>query len=533
MQAESAPPFNALVSDDDDLQRTGDGGEPGKDTSLNDDPPRSSRKSSNACESAKTNTSTIEFEHEAFETYITRVKELCHSIWPDPPNKSRLMSILSKRVGASRRGQKLFRSILRSQPKTFHIDRLRGGGFNRIIGIDIIDPNKPKEEPERLILRVPRFEDAKPEREVAVLHYGSQHTTLPVPKIKSLDFTKDNSLNSPYVVNYRIPGHDLQHLGSGFDYPNLSHKQQCTVATEFAKALLQLQATTNAAPGWIEAASNGDGSHTFSVRPFEVSSEPSKIDGKLDELSHATNAPAFKSTLDFCLSQFQRWKDAGSNDMLKVMYMDRLSAVATQMATAGYLGDNRYTLCHLDLIQSPRNIMVKVALDQSLTISGLLDWDDAVFLPSFVGCVLPTWIWAWEGQIDDDENINDDEPVIDENKELQRLFEDAAGPKVVHQGRETGFRLARRIIPWALHGIHTTWTMKAADALIDDWAVYRPSEMPHIKRVLKADPDSYSLESTESEGSSIDELVEESDETTNREGSEGPPSSFDEESEKV
>lgn len=492
-----------------------------------DMPRRPSNKSSSAGESAKTNTSTIEFEHEAFETYQGRVKELCQLLWPNTPSGSRLKKMFDKRFGGSRRGKKLFRSILPHKPKIFHIARLRGGGFNRIVGIDILGPGKAEPETERLILRIPRFEDAKPESEVAVLRYVSQHTTLPVPRIKSLDFTTNNSLKSPYVINYRIPGHDLQHLGSGSEFPNLNHQQQCKVAVEFAKSLLQLQATTNVAPGRIEAVTNGDGSQTFAIRPFEVSNSPSAMDGELDGLSHATNAPSYKSTLDFFLSQFGRWKDVGSDNILKVTYMERLSAVASQMAAVGCLGENRYTLCHLDLIQSPRNIMVNIASDQSLAISGLLDWDDAVFLPSFAGCVLPNWIWAWEGQNDDDENINDDEPATTEQKELKRAFENAVGPEYIHQGRETGFRIARRMIPWALHGIHATWDMKAVDSFLDDWAAYRPSEMPHIKRVLKADPDSYSMESMESEGSLVGEQTKESDEAANSERSEEPAESFE------
>lgn len=48
--------------------------------------------------------------------------------------------------------------------------------------------------------------------------------------------------------------------------------------------LLQLQATTNAAPGRVEAVTNGDGSQTFAVRAFEVSCLPSAMDGELDIL---------------------------------------------------------------------------------------------------------------------------------------------------------------------------------------------------------------------------------------------------------
>lgn len=43
----------------------------------------------------------------------------------------------------------------------------------------------------------------------------------------------------------------------------------------------------------------------------------------------------------------------------------------------------------------PRNIMMDIDIDNSLTIPGILDWDSAVIAPKFVGCVPVMWIWAW------------------------------------------------------------------------------------------------------------------------------------------
>lgn len=64
--------------------------------------------------------------------------------------------------------------------------------------------------------------DAKPEREVGILRYVAQHTSIPVAKIRTSDFTSDSALKSPYVIQYQIPGNDLQRPASGFDYPNLN-----------------------------------------------------------------------------------------------------------------------------------------------------------------------------------------------------------------------------------------------------------------------------------------------------------------------
>ena len=426
--------------------------------------------------SVETNTSTVEFGHEPFETYQKCVKELCLSIWPDSPRRPRFERLLKTRVG------KLLPFKGRGCPKDFLIDRLRGGRFNRIISIKVIDGNNAN--PLQLILRVPRFDDAKPEREVGLLRYIDQKYPIPVAKIHSCDFTSNNALDSPYVIQYRIPGQDLQRPSSGLDFPNLSFEQKCTVAREIGKVLRTLQETNHSSPGRIEATDDPNGTQLFSVKPFEVQLVALMDDSELDEASHAPSAPTYDSTLDFFESQFARWKSVamGISD-LKVTYMERLAAATSQMHTAGYLGDNRYSICHLDLI--PRNIMTSVEADQSLTLTGVLDWDYAVFAPSFLGCAPSMWLWAWKRWADDpeDESIAKDPPATIEEQQLKRIWEEAVGPDFLPYAYEKGYRLARQLFQWAIHGIHSTWEMKAADTFLDEWAAIRPQHMPCIPRV--------------------------------------------------
>ena len=61
----------------------------------------------------------------------------------------------------------------------------------------------------------------------------------------------------------------------------------------------------------------------------------------------------------------------------------------------------KHSLCHLDLM--PRNIMIE--LEPEVSVSGVLDWDSAVFVPEFMSCAPLSWVWAW----DDEEEDNDEE----------------------------------------------------------------------------------------------------------------------------
>ncbi|KAH6983895.1 hypothetical protein EDB80DRAFT_875412 [Ilyonectria destructans] len=60
-------------------------------------------------------------------------------------------------------------------------------------------------------------------------------------------------------------------------------------------------------------------------------------------------------------------------------------------------------------------------------ISGVLDWDSAVFAPMFMSCAPPMWIWAWQDDEDEDERTANDKPPTSEGVRLKLAFEEAAG----------------------------------------------------------------------------------------------------------
>lgn len=431
--------------------------------------------------SVRSRTSTLEFHHEPFEDFKPLVEQLCLIIWPSPARNPTMARLLDNRfIDFLRRKTSLTASL--SPSDTFHVERLPGGSFNRIIGITFI--KSKSQDASRYILRVPRFESARPDREVAIVEYVHQYSAIPVAKIVTTDFTKNNPLRSPYVVQNRISGFELQSKKQNFT--QLTHEQQCTVATEFGRILRMLQEISHSTPGQIEASSDQHSIRKYHIRAFDVDADPFGDNPELDDISLAAQAPNYCSTLEFFLPQFERWKVAASkhDNILKVDYMKCLAAVATQMNEAGFLGDNKNCLCHLDLNHAPHNIMVDIR-DDRLSISGILDWDSAVFAPRFVGCVPPMWIWAWNTEEDEDEAHASDTPNSLEQQKLKQLFEDAVGEEFLRFAYLQQYRIARRLFKFAQHGMSSSWHIEDADQLISEWAGMRPSHLPEIRNPLE------------------------------------------------
>ncbi|KAK3174368.1 hypothetical protein OEA41_001612 [Lepraria neglecta] len=74
------------------------------------------------------------------------------------------------------------------------IERLSGGDYNRITGITL--PPSYGMEGRELIVRTPRGDEGRQERDLAILSYVRQWTSIPVPTIAAKDFSCDNPLGT-------------------------------------------------------------------------------------------------------------------------------------------------------------------------------------------------------------------------------------------------------------------------------------------------------------------------------------------------
>ena len=461
-----------------------------------------SSQSNNSNTTVVSETSTLQYSQTPFDQYIHQVKELCHLLWPSSPKlpqevkSSRVERLLAKNRVADIFLPKRNRSVqVSAPPKEFLIHRLRGGGYNRIIGITI--KGLTDDEPTELILRVPRFDDVRNDREVAVLRFIRHYTTISVPEVKYADFTCDNPLKQRYVIQTRIPGSDLQHPTKPTFYPDLKHEQKCTFAKEFALILRQLHDIMHPLPGLIEASVDCENEQKYTVRHFELES----VSGYQPEPDLNTRWPFFQarpfmkdwkppestpteqSTYYFMAAQFGRWRALQLRcDPAIIRWSslyERLVIMADEMIRLGFLGNNENCICHLDLLGSPRNIMADIRPDGSLSITGILDWDSAVFAPRFVGCAPPMWLWAWNSEEDEDEKHANDTPSSPEDQEIKRIFEETVGDRFISYAYEPEYRLARELFRFAQIGIRSTTDMDEVEELLREWNEIYDTRMAH------------------------------------------------------
>ncbi|MBE3049300.1 aminoglycoside phosphotransferase family protein, partial [Candidatus Bathyarchaeota archaeon] len=393
---------------------------------------------------AESCTSTVVYEHEPFDTFRLRVLELATgTVWPG------------------------------SAKDEIIVERLRGGGFNRIIGIDRISPETTTRYILRLlgidrtspktrtqyILRIPRFDSAQIDNEVATLQFLHEHTGIPAPEVVSFDETENNALGSPYSVQKLIPGADLYST-----YPKLSHEERCRVARELGAICNQmLSVRSNVAGKLVLPTDRKD-----SKAPLEVAPLESKDANLVKPYSQSTPT---KTTHELLTVMFLARKaydlELCPDDEDGGELWDGLSQMTSELDADGWLTDRHNSIAHLDF--APRNILANPTPDTQLPIiSAILDWDSAVLAPAFMSCAPPLWVWAWQDDEDEDERTANDDPPTANGRELKKLFEEAAGEDYLRLAYEPTYRLARQLCGFAINDIRSNESFRAARAMLKE-----------------------------------------------------------------
>lgn len=376
-------------------------------------------------------TSTIEYEHESFETFRTKVEALCEGIWNSPTT-------------------------------TFDIQRGRGGSYNRIVEITVHEINS-NATPEKYILRVPRFEKNRLDRDIAALRYARQHTELPVPVNIVTDLTTNNPLGCRYVVQTRLPGVTLHDV-----YPTLIHEQKCSIAQQIGTMFASLQTIKSPVAGIIEQLSTNP---SFVIRPFDLTGPYHTIRPRPGSEVESV-AEEHTGTISFLLSRCALWMAEtlriDPEDIVGVTYFDRLSGALVNIHSLSLLTHDEITLCHLDL--APRNILVSIpSSDTSIRISGVLDWDSLVFAPRIMACAPPMWLWNWASG---DEKENEAEagnlPHSIDDQKIKGIFEKAVGRQFLDLCYEPQYRIARSLIHFAIFGMHSNEDLKEVDKTLEE-----------------------------------------------------------------
>ena len=441
---------------------------------------------------AASSTSTERYQrlqHIPFAQFKFKVHDLCLSLWPMPDDQSTRPLLHDDTSGGSIGNGECQQGTSFSQApligNRFVIEYLRGGTYNRIVGITRLDENTEGES--RMILRVPRGKEHPLDHDICMLKFVQKYFKGPVPRILTCDLTFDNPLNAPYLLQTRLSGHDLQSKAQS--YPSLTQAQKIAFVKEFARLFLNMQALEHPYAGQIDISTSASGAETFMVTPFEIPSESANLKAKRAAISpffrpsnfnieYAAPEKAEDELPDqtpyyLIMTQLGRWKHLElelqprsiGNSML-----DCLANAAVQLECMGYLRCESNCLTHYDL--DPRNIMVEIQADGTLEITGILDWDLAMFAPNWVSYRPPIWIWDWKEEGEDERLVND-VPQTAEQRELKKLWEDLLGSDFQRYGCQPQYRLARRLFSFALYGLPTPAHVVEAEEFLQEWEELR------------------------------------------------------------
>ena len=271
------------------------------------------------------------------------------------------------------------------------IERLKGGGYNRIIGITRHITDEPTHDVQ-YILRLPRFSYARLDRDVANLQFLQRYSTIPAPTVIAFDTNTDNQVQGPYMIQNRIVGTDML-----VTFPKLTHEDKCRVARDVGGVVNQMLALRSDAAGALTFKANEVGLDAA----FYVGSFPSvnegfpgcDEEGPEQEPVPYRKAHTSRPALELLTERFQKQKENSlrthPTEDFEPMIMDAFCTMASELDADGWLSNLPNCLAHLDF--EPRNILIDPAsAPEGPIVTAVLDWDSAILAPIFMACTPPS-----------------------------------------------------------------------------------------------------------------------------------------------
>ena len=430
--------------------------------------------------------------------------------------------------------QQLCKTLWPSSFEEISLESLNGGSFNRIIGIslrssldtfsgqvlssaNLQDPEPPslaagntdlvsntpnEDENNDYILRIPHSPNTFIDGDLITLHYVQSNSSIQVPHVVAFSLSADNLLEGPYMLQRRIPGICL--LSVIYD---LTQPQRCQLAVQLAKIMRELIGMTSPVPGQLgfprlplsqESCTKNDEDHR-GIRHGTLQEKLSRMIAGTDFVNDDTGPQilhydsvlaenTFNGTInnfngckkgDVALAciQFQLTRhmmDALTSShpqIFKTKQYTRLLDMAREMHDLGFLDDDHCNLFHHDL--EARNIMVHIDNAGNLKIAGILDWDRAKFVPRFVSCCPPPWLWCYDDDPYFDEATTYETPEDPDMQELKQLFDEHVGEDFVKLAYPPQYRFARRLFKFAIEGFYKFEDDQRINDLISEWTDFR------------------------------------------------------------
>lgn len=418
---------------------------------------------------------------------VTKVSGLNAGELPFRELKVRVHQLCSSVISASFPGSRV----------RYEYEDLKGGAFNRIVAVKTVR-SRTMYEPsvnEDYILRLPNDGMDGMGQQAATLDFILKRTRIPVPYTVLYKDNCSNYLGSPFILQLRVPGIPLNDV-----FDDMTLEQRCSLAREIASIYVQLDSLRSPVAGQIDYGKyyglyNYD--KHFQIVPLptaavehwdEYAAEMGNLEfaRRIAEYGDTGVAPKFRAT-DTYRFLLERYADIAKADPEHpILYWTKeFTAMARGLVEHyGLLGEDYFTFWHPDL--EPRNIRVMPRKDGTpgYTISGVFDWDDAMFAPRTLSMKAPVWLWR-DYETKDDEFFGD-EPYLssyeagNEMHTIRHAFEAAVLEGGLKDYKEMAYRriqqLARKLCRISLLNLdpeEDPGLWKVTAAMIEEWKAIR------------------------------------------------------------
>jgi aminoglycoside phosphotransferase (APT) family kinase protein len=406
-------------------------------------------------------TSIIEYDQESYSTFQHKVCQLAADFSPDYTTDC------------------------------IELERMQGGHFNRIIGIKVskpqskypwysaknissvlfacVDGNKTRKspKPKDFILRIPRDKMHNLYYQTATLAYLERKLPYSVPKPVAYDSRANNALGQAYMLQKRLPGQPLSTL-----WPTLTPEQRISAAKCIAEIVRDLQKVQNSCAGIISPRNT-----PFDLEHDLLKLEPIPMPGTLATgLAYPTHPLATpQTTRDLLLSLVsrQRAHAEDTNNLVFEGLWRRFTAMIHKLHALKLLPDTEgFYLYHPDL--QARNLLFTTPTPSTIRLTGILNWDAAVFAPRFVSTRALFFLWTDDGADEWDAVL---EPEDADMKRYKRVFEEVVGAEFVKDAYRPEYVLARGMWRFLAGGIKSGSEMFEAEEVLEMWEEMYPASV--------------------------------------------------------
>ncbi|PSN59593.1 hypothetical protein BS50DRAFT_477570, partial [Corynespora cassiicola Philippines] len=394
---------------------------------------------------AASTTSTIEYEEEPFQSIKGRILEITQELAP---------SISSKKIG---------------------IDRMKGGGFNRVVAITIdrkswypfslqsikhlisfcFGIGRDIKDVEEYILRIPRLNTGTMPHDIVTLEFVRRYFKHPIPRVVLHNATANNPLKKAFMVQERLPGESLDRL-----WDKLNAAQRKNIVQKIINIHLDLQNITNRHAGIV---SIDNSMLDLNTGPVKLETLPVPLPGQRNprfEKPYTTPA-THTTTKDMLSSMCERWREYEQTcwgDFVQNDIWDGFLRIIEVLHKLHLIPDkDSFHLCHMDF--QMRNILGLIKSDTSVQITGILDWDSAIFAPKFFSYRAPYFLWDNDDSSEEDETCTLIVPEDAEKKMYKDLYERSVHPGQLRYAYSPEFIIARRMFRVLLQGVSSQWNI--------------------------------------------------------------------------